>query len=531
MFEALLRTRFTALFSSLFNGRKKRQSKGMKILFALLMVYAVGCLAFLFYIQFDALAKPLAEANLTWLYFSYAGIGAFALSFIGSVFTTQSQLYDAKDNELLLSLPVKPYMILGSRMLMLLFLNLIFSGIALLMAGIAFAVEVGFSSVSAIVCYVLAGLAVSVLTLALSSILGFVLALVSSRIRNKSLIQTALSVAFLIVYFMVIGKMNDYMALLIQNSAQIGASIQAAVFPAYHFGLAATGEWLSLVYFLLCAYVPFALVYYILSRTFIHVATTKRGFAKIRYERKALKASSPLAALVKKELRHFFSNSMYMVNAGLGVVFTLALPILFLLNRSLVLAGLGQIQGVSDHIGLVAALVLCAMATMNTISAPSISLEGKNLWIAQSIPVAAKDVLMAKAYMHMAVTLPSTLIAGVIFAAALPLDALTRIMLIITPVLMNILFAVLGVVINLLFPKFDWISEAAAVKQSGSVAISMFGGWGLVAVPVLLYIFVLKDVIGGGLYLLLCSVLLFLATALCIRYLGRGGTKRFAALG
>ena len=50
---------------------------------------------------------------------------AFALMFIGSVFTAKSQLFEAKDNELLLSMPVPPGMILLSRMAALLAMNFV----------------------------------------------------------------------------------------------------------------------------------------------------------------------------------------------------------------------------------------------------------------------------------------------------------------------------------------------------------------------------------------------------------------------
>ena len=44
----------------------------------------------------------------------------------GTVFTAKAQLFEAKDNELLLSLPVRPRDILASRMVSLLLWNLLF---------------------------------------------------------------------------------------------------------------------------------------------------------------------------------------------------------------------------------------------------------------------------------------------------------------------------------------------------------------------------------------------------------------------
>ena len=46
--------------------------------------------------------------------FATAGLMALGLSVFGSVFATQSQIYDAKDNGLLLSMPIPPRTILLS---------------------------------------------------------------------------------------------------------------------------------------------------------------------------------------------------------------------------------------------------------------------------------------------------------------------------------------------------------------------------------------------------------------------------------
>lgn len=64
-------------------------------------------------------AEKLCEMGLTWLYFAMAGTMALALSMLGSVFMTQAQLYDAKDNERLLSMPIPPKYILLTRIAML----------------------------------------------------------------------------------------------------------------------------------------------------------------------------------------------------------------------------------------------------------------------------------------------------------------------------------------------------------------------------------------------------------------------------
>ena len=92
---------------------------------------------------FGALCQPLCEAGLNWLYFAIMGIVGILLSFIGSVMMTKSQLYDAKDNELLLSMPISPGQILAGRLLSLLLLNYIYQSFVMIPAGVIYRIMEG----------------------------------------------------------------------------------------------------------------------------------------------------------------------------------------------------------------------------------------------------------------------------------------------------------------------------------------------------------------------------------------------------
>ena len=50
--------------------------------------------------------------------------------------------------------------------------------------------------------------------------------------------------------------------------------------------------------------------------------------------------------------------------------------------------------------------MVCAIATMNFITAPSVSLEGGTLWLLQSLPVAPQQVLRVKVELQLLLTLP-----------------------------------------------------------------------------------------------------------------------------
>ena len=85
-------------------------------------------------------------------------------------------------------------------------------------------------------------------------------------------------------------------------------------------------------------------------------------------------------------------------------------------------------------------------------------------------------------------------------------------------------------VVNLHFPKFDYINETVVIKQSMSTMICMFGSMAVVLVLALLYALLLSASVAPTLFLAVCLVLLVIVCVLMWRYLGHGGSARFAAL-
>ena len=126
------------------------------------------------------------QLGFAWLYFSIAPLTAIVLCFIGSVFLTKAQLFDAQDNELLMSMPIPPGYILLSRIAMLLVLNYIFQLFILVPAGIVYYMNYTVTAVG-IVFFIIDFLFLPLIPLTLSCIFGWLLAVISERVRNKSL--------------------------------------------------------------------------------------------------------------------------------------------------------------------------------------------------------------------------------------------------------------------------------------------------------------------------------------------------------
>lgn len=524
MLRILIKAQIQSVLASLVRSKKGKNASMLAAVLLILLLAAV--FLFAFGAMFLALAQPFNVAGLGWFYFALAAATAFALGFIGSVFTAQQQLFAARDNELLLSMPIAPRYILGARMAVLLLINYALTLVVLIPAIVIWAVNVGVST-TGLVCFIISALLLPFIILTFTCFFAWILALISARMRNKTVVTTVLYILFLIAYFYFYMNMQSLLTALIQNSEQI-SGVFISIYPLYAFGQAALGSWLHLAGFAACCVVPFAIVYAILARGFLAVTTRRPSAKKLVYRERKLAVSNVRAALLKKELRHLGANGMYILNATMGSIMTIIAAVALLIYRDTVMTVFSVLPA-GWTAGLLA-VALCFLCATDVISAPSISLEGKTLWLLKSLPVAPRTILMSKVNLHLVIALPPTLIASVCCILAVPMDAAGAVAVVIVPALMCVFGALLGVVANLHFPKFDYINETAVIKNSASVVISMFASWAVLAAPVPLYVLALKDVLSVNAMLYIFAALLAAACAALYAHLGHRGTKIFEAL-
>ena len=121
-------------------ARSKEATIGFTVLFVVLMV---GVLGGLFTLLSLAMCESMAQVGMSWLYFTIMTLLAAFLGIFGSVFNTYSTLYMAKDNDLLLSLPIPVRTIMAARLVSVYLMGLMYSAVVLLPAIIVYWVVVG----------------------------------------------------------------------------------------------------------------------------------------------------------------------------------------------------------------------------------------------------------------------------------------------------------------------------------------------------------------------------------------------------
>ena len=537
MLKTLLKKQLTALLSSIRMNRRRgtMRSKGAIAGFALLFIFMFISIAFAFFGMGQGLASVLLPGK-EWLFLTIMGMIALVLSVVGSVFSTYSTLYKAKDNELMLSLPIQPGSLLLSKMVTVYLTALLFSALVMLPAILTLAMH-GAASGLNVLFSILTTLLIALLASALSCILGWLVALVVGIFPNKNAASVIATLVFLVAYYIFYFRINSILRGMIANMDSIEAAISQSgiAYPVIMMGRGAAGNLPSFLIFAGICMVLFAIVYVVLSRTFTRILTRTEKLRTKTYVAKTVKEESIGSALLKKELRHLLGLPAYMLNCCLASFLMLLAAVALLIYSGTVRSVVDSLRGTEldfllSYLPLLLGGMLCFICTMNDLTAPSISLEAKTLWLIKSLPTGYRSVLSAKLRLHELMTAIPALVLLIAAAVVFRLSLLEAIAAIAMTLLFVTFSAAAGLAINLKLPNLNWTNETVAVKQSGSVFITMFGGWILMLLLGGGYALFLRTLIPPMIYMyILCG--LFLAGTLLLQlWLYRRGTKILAAL-
>ena len=305
MTKILLRKQLAEIFRTyLYDAKKnKARSKGTVIayfvLFALLMVGLLGGM-------FTFLAFTLRSTIVSgygWFYYLIFALAAVCIGAFGSVFNTFSGLYLSRDNDLLLSMPIPVHSIMASRLLTVFLMGLMYSGVVSIPAAIVYLAAAGFS-VNGFLGAVLFVTLIAVFVLVLSCLLGYGVARLSLKLKNKSFMTVIFALLFIAIYYFAYFKAGSFIGEIVANIALYSEDLHAAAPLVFGIGRAFEGDLLSLLLVTLAVAALFALTWYILSRSFLKIATAtgkadRKIYRETRAKRKsAFSAASPAARII-----------------------------------------------------------------------------------------------------------------------------------------------------------------------------------------------------------------------------------------
>lgn len=532
MLSVLLKKQLTEIFRNYFYNPKTNKARSKAavaayiVLFAVLMAVILGGM---FTVLSAALCTPLTAAGLDWLYFALMALLATLLGAFGSVFNTYSGLYLAKDNDLLLSMPIPVSVLLTSRLLGVYLMGLLYSGIVILPAVIVYWAVAGVTLANVLGGVLLTAL-ISVFVMTLSCALGWVAAKIS-LLKHKSFVTVVISLAFFGAYYFFYFRAMALIQELLANLAVYGAAVKDGAYPIYLFGSVGTGDAKACIIVTVFVAALFAIMWALISRSFLETATATGKTARTVYRETTVRQKSIPAALLGREFAHFGASPNYMLNCGLGTFLMPVCALLILWKGGEFLSTVEALfDGLEGSVPVMLSICLCGVASMNDMTAPSVSLEGKSLWLMQSLPVTPWQVLKAKLSMQIILTAVPMALCIVCAAAVYPFLPVQLLMMTLLVMSYVVLMALFGLFLGVKNPILTWTNEISPIKQSAPVMIALFGSFGYTILLFVGYVALPGWKLGffgymgclAGLNLILCALLYL--------WLKKKGSARFAEL-
>lgn len=533
MLKTLIKKQFKECFKGYFvdsktgKAKSKRAIIGMFVLFASIMIF----LAFSFFMMSMSVSSIL-QTDVAWLYYAIFAIVSIALGTFASVFNTANSLYNAKDNDLLLSMPIKPSYVLISRICLIYGLSFIYTATAWIPICLTPIIFHGYSPLILIpdlLLLILIVLFVTVLTCGF----GYIIAKITNKTKNKSIITVLLSLIFLGVYYFVCFRFEVLLNSLLDNSNKVAGIVSTWLNLIYQLAKAANGDILGFIIFSLITVVLSFGCFVILEKSFYKIIINSNKVSSTKSKIKYNSHNSVYKTLLSKEFKRFINSPTYLLNMGLGCLLAISAAVAMFVKRNeipnLLLLLNEMIPGSENYIPLFIVMIVCLLVATCGVTVPSISLEGKNLWILKSLPIDTINILTAKRNVQFIfVGVPST-IAGIIFCYTFKLDILLSLDV------CTCILCVIGVdsyiasFLSLINPNFSWTNETQPIKQTLNILIYMVVAAILSILIVVIY-YLLRNVISVNEYLEYAIIALFIMFYLLGRIHNKWAISRFELL-
>ena len=523
LFKKQLRELSMAFVRSSKTGRQRSRASavGYAVLYAVLVVVLMLC--------FAGMALPLASvllpAGLNWLYFASMELTALLVSVLASALTSYSGLFQSRDNELLLSLPIPPAVIFGVRvgtvgLTCLLYLLMVWLPTVLCYGLLAA------HPLAGVLCSIPMALVLTGMATILAVLLGWAVALANDHTRHKSLVTVVCSLAFFALYYAGFLRVEGVLDGLIEDASGLGADLARRVWPLRLLGGAAAGEFPALAGLVLGTVLCFAAFCKLLEKPYLRRMTARKGTVRTAYHARKARPVSLRQALLRRELLHLGSSASYMLNGSMGTLMLLVLGGAAVWKADVLARFARALPG---SFPVLVCCAVCAAAAVNLLTTPSVSLEGRTLWLLQSLPVTPWQALCAKLELHLLLTgIPAALCLLCMEAAVqMPLGSFCMALLEVE--LFVLLSAEVGLALGLMLPNLHWTSEAAVIKMSGATLLSMAANSVTILLLTLLQVKML-EVFPLPAAMAAALVLLAGADGLLGHWLKTGGARRLAEL-
>ena len=522
---------------NVFKIKQKKSSKKSKISLPIVI-----SLLIMFYIWTSAntLFEKMAPLHLQVLAVSLFVIGISFFTIIEGVYKTGSLLFNCKDDQLLLSLPIKKSTVLFVRIFKFYVFELIFNTIWLLPIMLAYirwaeVLDWTYYLVSIIMLFFL-----PVIPIVISCIIGAITSSLSSRFKYKNAAQIIISMAVCAGILFISFNMKFFYNYIITHATSINDLITKIYYPAgVYTSLIIKFDIVKLLIFIGINLLIFILGVLVLSKFYFKInsrlkkVTTSR---KVKIDNLVIKRNSSIISLIKKELNTFFKTPVFIVNAGFSLVLFIIISIVLCIKFNDFLPLLTDPNGfnisketIMNNLSLLVLVLISFTAFTTSITNSVISLEGRNINILKSLPIKTKNILLSKVYSALVLTTPVLILGDIILFIKFKINPIESILLLVLSILIPLVSHFIGLITNLKYPKLEWENTAEVVKQSTSSFIAVMIGMILMFISVFV-IMALLGKVSSIIVLLLATFIYIILDLILYLYIAKKGSKLFNKL-
>lgn len=501
--------------------RKKYRNIAIYVSF-LLLVIVMG-------VYFYGLSYGYGTLGMSHVIPGYALTVASIVILIFTFIKTNGILFGTRDYDILMSLPIKTETVITAKFLSMYINNLAFAIVVMIPMAVGYLMWNPFK-VTTIVMWCVGTLLAPLFPMTVAAAVGTLIASLGAGFKHKAFAHLLLTVLLMVgifgfSYWMQKNAMEDR-ELLMAMLADIGAAISRIIHKIYPLSAwfdAAVNQMqiVELMLFVAVSLIVYGIFAYVCGKFYRRINSALQSHhAASNYKMTRLKQSSVLKAIVRKEARRFFSSSVYMMNMGMGLVMALLLAVVSLFAGIDTVLGGMDIAGIEQIKPLISNIIPFAIAmlvNMCNTSAVSLSLEGRNLWVVNSLPIERRTLLKGKMLFNIVLVLPVSVICSLIFILEFRVNVIKALMYLLFAAVSVLFSTVWGMFINIHFPNYHWENEVEVIKQGMASMIAIFSAMmGYLAMAAAA--FFLSSVIAGEAVLLIASFILGAAALVISRF-------------
>ena len=517
---------------SIFKIRNKKQNKKTN---KLLPVFLGVLIMFYMWTYANMIMEQLIEFHAEFFLLTIFIIFTSILTLVEGIYKSGNLLFNCKDDNLLMSLPIKKSTVLFVRVLKFYVFELVYNSLFLIRA---FVVYVSYVSVNATF-YIVSLLSIfllPIIPIVISCLIGAFITGVASKFKKKNIMQILISTIFLLGVLYISFNLENVLKNLAEKATTINDLITRLYYPA--------GAYLKLITeFKMVDFITYIGVHIVVFLALIF--TGGKFYFRINSEGMKNKAGNknanksyrikqrrPIISLINKEYKKFMSSPVFVTNAGFGLVLFIIGSIAICFKFEGIVNAIAQsgmeisMDWINSNLPIFVFGFICFTALMTSITSSMISLEGKSFNILKSLPVSSIKIILAKVLSAVIIMIPCIIIGDIILFARFQFNKFEIFILFIASFVLPFVSSLIGILVNLKYPKMDAESDTEVVKQSMSSMVAVFMGMALIGLTIVGIVGLLK-IMSVDMCMLCITGIYIVLLGLLLIYLKQKAVKQF----